>query len=36
MTKGVDVDPAVASELKELHQVKKQCERLKIEHDLLK
>src|SRR3546814_15700872 len=30
MTKGVDVDPAVAAELKELRQVKKQYERLKI------
>lgn len=36
MTKGVDVDPAVAAELKELRQVKKQYERLKLEHDLLK
>jgi transposase len=36
MTKGVDVNPAVTAELKELPQVKKQYERLKLEHDLLK
>jgi|SRR5690554_443657 len=36
MTEGVDVDPAVAAELKELRQLKKQYERLKLEHDLLK
>ena len=36
VTKGVDVDPAVAAELKALRQVKKQYERLKLEHDLLK
>lgn len=36
MTKGVDVDPAVAAELKALRQVKKDYERLKLEHDLLK
>jgi transposase len=36
MTKGVAVDPAVATELKELRRVKKAYEQLKIEHDLLK
>ena len=36
MTKGVDVDPAVAAELKALRQIKKDYERLKLEHDLLK
>jgi transposase len=36
MTKGVDVDPAVAAELKALRQVKKDYERLKLEHELLK
>ncbi|AKC86455.1 transposase [Pseudoxanthomonas suwonensis] len=36
MAKGVDVDPAVAAELKELRRVKKQYEQLKLEHDLLK
>ena len=36
MTKGVAIDKAVATELKELRQVKKAYERLKIEHDLLK
>jgi transposase len=36
MVKGVDVDPAVAAELKELRRVKKAYEQLKIEHDLLK
>lgn len=36
MTKGVEVDKAVAAELKELRQVKKDYERLKVEHDLLK
>ena len=36
MTKGVAIDKAVAAELKELRQVKKAYERLKIEHDLLK
>jgi transposase len=36
MTKGVDVDPAVAAELKALRQIKKNYERLKLEHDLLK
>ena len=36
MVKGVDVDPAVAAELKELRRVKKAYEQLKVEHDLLK
>ena len=36
VTKKVDVDREVAAELKELRQVKKAYERLKIEHDLLK
>src|SRR5690606_26119522 len=31
-----DVDPAVAAELKALRKVKKDYERLKLEHDLLK
>ena len=36
MTKGIDVDPAVAAELKALRQIKRDYERLKLEHDLLK
>ena len=36
VTKGVDVDPAVSAELKALLQVKRQYERLQLEHDLLK
>jgi transposase len=36
MVKGVDVDPAVAAELKELRRVKKAYKQLKVEHDLLK
>ncbi len=36
VTKGVDVDPTIAAELKELRRVKKQYEQLKLEHDLLK
>lgn len=36
VTKGVEVDKAVAAELKALRQVKKQYEQLKLEHDLLK
>lgn len=36
VTKGVDVDPAVAAELKALRQIKRQYEQLKLEHDLLK
>lgn len=34
--KGADVDKAVAGELKELRLIKKDYERLKLEHDLLK
>jgi len=36
VTKGVEVEKAVAAELKALRQVKRQYERLKVEHDLLK
>ncbi len=36
VTKGVEVDKAVVAELKELRQVKRDYERLKVEHDLLK
>lgn len=36
VTKGVEVDKAVAAELKQLRQIKRQYERLKVEHDLLK
>jgi transposase len=36
VTKGVAVDKAVAAELKELRRIKKEYERLKLEHDLLK
>ena len=36
MTKGVQVDKDVAAELKELRKVKRDYERLKIEHELLK
>ena len=36
VTKGVEVDKAVAAELKELRQMKRNYERLKVEHDLLK
>jgi len=36
VTRGVAVDKAVAAELKELRRIKKQYERLKLEHDLLK
>jgi len=36
MAKGADVDKDVAAELKELRRVKKDYERLKLEHDLLK
>ena len=35
MTKGV-VDNEIAAELKELRQIKKAYERLKVEHDVLK
>ena len=36
MTKGVEIEKDVAAELKELHRVKKQYERLKLEHEILK
>jgi transposase len=36
MTKGVQVEKDVATELKELRRVKKQYERLKLEHEILK
>jgi len=36
MTKGVQVEKDVAAELKELRRVKKQYERLKLEHEILK
>lgn len=36
VTKGIDLDKDVAAELKELRKMKKDYERLKMEHDLLK
>ena len=36
MVKGVAVDKDVAAELKELRRIKRDYERLKVEHDLLK
>lgn len=36
LTKGVEIDKEVAAELKELRKIKKDYERLKLEHDLLK
>jgi transposase len=36
LTKGVEIDKEVAAELKELRKLKKDYERLKLEHDLLK
>ena len=36
MTKGVQIERDVAAELKELRRVKKQYERLKLEHEILK
>lgn len=36
MTKGKEVNKAVAAELKALRRIKKDYERLKIENDLLK
>ena len=36
VTKGVEVEKDVAAELKELRRMKKEYERLKLEHDLLK
>jgi transposase len=36
VTKGVEIEQDVAAELKELRRVKKQYERLKLEHEILK
>ena len=36
MTKGVEINKEVAAELKALRRMKKDYERLKLEHDLLK
>ncbi len=36
MAKGVELDKEVAAELKELRKVKKDYQRLQVEHDLLK
>ena len=36
VTKGIEVEKAVAAELKALRQMKRDFERLKVEHDLLK
>lgn len=36
VTRGVEVDKAIAAELRELRRIKKEHERLKLEHDLLK
>ena len=36
MTKGVEIERDVAAELKELRRVKKEYERLKLEHEILK
>jgi transposase len=36
VTKGVGVEKDVAAELRELRRMKKQYERLKLEHDILK
>ena len=36
VVKGVEVDKAIAAELKELRRIKKAHERLKLEHELLK
>jgi transposase len=36
VTKGVEVEKAVAAELKELRQMKRDYERLRVEHALLK
>ncbi|WP_370309598.1 transposase [Sinimarinibacterium flocculans] len=36
VTKGVEVEKEMAAELKELRQIKKDYERLKLEHGLLK
>ena len=36
VTKGIDLDEATAAELKALRRLKRDYERLKLEHDLLK
>jgi transposase len=36
MTRGAKLDPAISAELKELRQVKRAYEQLKLDHDLLK
>ena len=36
VTKGVEINKATAAELKELRKIKRDYERLKIEHELLK
>ena len=36
VTKGIEIEKDVATELKELRKLKRDYERLKIEHDLLK
>ena len=36
LAKGADVDKELAGELKELRRIKKDYQRLKVEHDLLK
>lgn len=36
VTKGVEVDKALAAELKQLREVQRKYEQLKLEHDLLK
>ena len=36
VTKGVQIEPDTAAELKELRRMKKQYERLKLEHEILK
>lgn len=36
MTKSIQIDQGVAAELKQLRKIKRDYERLKIEHDLLK
>lgn len=36
MTKGVEIDKEVAAELKALRRMKKDYERLKLEHEILK
>jgi transposase len=36
VSKGIEVDEEVAAELKELREVKKKYERLKLEHEILK